>query len=336
MKYFYSQHDYEQYRPKQSWRQRLFSRYKSRAVKNIKSSPYHSRTALRNPYRKELGHFTGFKYIIIILLLLFWVGLLIYLPNFRITKITFNGLNIIKINEINGIVEKQIFARRWPIPSNNYFLINSEKIINLIENNFTVSDVKIEKKFPNNLIINIEEKISSVIYDNSQNYYLLDQTGDIVKNLKNVGANEFISSTQLVTITTTTLAANTLRTTASTTLQTHLPDYQTIKKEFGDLPLIYDGRNSTNTEGHWLSTNLINSVIEFYTQIKKQNLIIKYFYLDSPLGGVRAYINGPWDVYFTPDPNTITTQLNNLKTFIQNNKPIEYIDLRYGERIYWK
>lgn len=52
---------------------------------------------------------------------------------------------------------------------------------------YPIQKITTQKVFPNKLKIDIEEKISKVIYDNRKTYSYLDESGKVVEILRQVG-----------------------------------------------------------------------------------------------------------------------------------------------------
>jgi hypothetical protein len=128
-------------------------------------------------------------------LFLTWFGLLVYLPYFRVTKVVYYGLQMIKKDEVNDYVHSTIFKNHAFLPGNNYFFLNSDKIQAELENKFSVSSVTVTKVFPNEINIELQEKVSTMIYENDNQYFLLDQSGSIIKFLGEETPAGFSTST---------------------------------------------------------------------------------------------------------------------------------------------
>ena len=115
----------------------------------------------------------------------------------------------------------------WKIwPKNNYFLSSAGKIAELLNQKYSLNRVEARKKFPHILEVDLEEKISSVIYDNGEKYFLLDDHGTVLKILGETGSVA-PSSTPV-----TTTSSSTLLTVL--TVAIHKPDYVKIKNNFGN------------------------------------------------------------------------------------------------------
>jgi hypothetical protein len=264
-----------------------------------------------------------------------WFALMLYLPFFRINTITINGLRLINHDEIqNYINDKYIKSGYWP--KNNYFLVNPKKISADIASKYAVNKVEIKKIFSHEIQINIEEKITSIIYDNGQNYYLLDGEGTVVKVLTGERGITATSTELSTVISTTTTSTTTLTTSADT----HKPNYLKFTSEYYGLPMFYDARrlNVHENQTNVLPANLIKSIIDWKQALKNDGVgEVHYFTSNNPTAGLTAILSRPWSVMVQPT-NDMAAQLQNLKTILTNSniKPTEYIDLRFEERVFWK
>ena len=118
----------------------------------------------------------------------------------------------------------------------------------------------------------------------------------------------------------------------------HTPNYVKIKNDFGQLPLLYDLRIDLNHSENQivLPAVLVKSVIDVVKEVEKQGMGgIKYCTVENPLGGVRVLTENGLDFYYDPNAD-IVAQINNLKNIIKTNHPKEYVDLLYGNRVYWR
>ena len=57
--------------------------------------------------------------------------------------------------------------------------------------------------------------------------------------------------------------------------------------------------------------------------------------IDNIGSGVTVITSNTWDVKINPE-NDIQSQLAKLKIILKENKIQLYVDLRYGERVFWK
>ncbi len=351
MRRFQSTNAFNKYRPYQNPWQRFCNFWKKRknkkipVVRIIETNKFGG-----NPYKKKEDTkrrlSIGGKIFFLCAITTAWLGLLMYLPYFQIKQIKYTGLENISKNELDSYLNDNFFKYSRVIPWKNYFLINNDKIAKKIENDFPVLKIEVKKCFPNKIEITLIEKISTLIYDNGSNYYLLDSGGNVIKFLTNVSASEFriieiaVSSTKP---TTTNFAANLASSTTSTnkivTSSYHVPDYQKIQKQFGKYPLLYDKRNLTitgNQLNNVVPTIHVASILDWNKQLPEKGIAQPLYYVLENIGaGIEIETNKQWNIFFQPNID-LTTQLNRLRIILKDNKPWQYIDLRHGERVYWK
>ncbi|MBU0545664.1 hypothetical protein KKA13_00205, partial [Patescibacteria group bacterium] len=63
--------------------------------------------------------------------------------------------------------------------------------------------------------------------------------------------------------------------------------------------------------------------------------MVKYMTTEHPLSGITVYTSAPWVIYVQP-LDDFERQMANLKAVLKTNVPSEYVDLRFGDRVYWK
>jgi len=334
VKRFHTQHAHKKYLPKKSRWKMFCSWWKKRkrnndiyvvkdSTKSFKSNPFNK----EKPKKKSLS--LKVKLIIFLILLIIWAGLMIYIPFFRITNIEIKGLENIKSSEmithINSFLKKGFI-----LPKSNYFLVDTNNISQNLLKEFPIREVHVLKTFPNRIDIEVKEKISSLIYNNESQYYLMDNNGSLIKHLTDVSKDEFFVITLPTSTTSTTNIAPT------TTI--HIPNYKQIKKEFGTYPILYDKRKKeiklkTN---NLIPIEYINNIVKFNEEFKKWGRgDIKYYIIENIGSGVEVITTNTWDVKINPE-NDIQTQLNNLKIVLKENKVQLYIDLRFNDRVFWR
>ncbi len=284
-----------------------------------------------------------------------------YLPQFTINKTVYIGLDFIKKSDIDSYVRGNFLTRRWWWPRDNYFLLNAKKIEKGLLKNYSLNAATVKKIFPRELRIDVEEKITTIIYDNGFQYFLLDNEGRAIKYLAEAinpeqntapdlameepllimpsflspttSADSSVSSTPSVTTTSRAARDNII------TGKTHRPEYRKLRKDFGDYLIVYDARNRPVAEGQTdiLSREFIRAVIDWSDLLDKEGIgdDVRYMLMDHPMAGVVVYTEQPWLIYFQP-ASDLSAQMMNLKAISQRNKLIEYIDLRFGDRVFWK
>ncbi|MCX6782180.1 MAG: FtsQ-type POTRA domain-containing protein [Candidatus Magasanikbacteria bacterium] len=274
-------------------------------------------------------------------LIVAWLILMIYLPYFRINKINFEGLKIIDRSEIENYINRS-YLQGGIIPHNNYFLISTKDITRDIQSKYAVDSVTVKKYFPGLINIQIEEKITTIIYDNGSSYSLLDKDGTVIKILEQYRETTFATTTASTTISenVSTSSYMTDEIASSTRTETHKPDFQKLSGNYPGTPILLDDRNKQVFEKKVIifAPNFINSIIDWQKALRSEGIgDMRYFQTDNPSAGVKAYLNKNWYLLIQPT-NPMSNQIVNLKTIISNRdiSPVEYIDLRFGERVFWK
>ncbi len=340
-RFFYSASNLQNSRTPDSWWRRW---RKKKERRRSLSRPDTNLVEVRNPFKKkeeEKPHSIKWGLISIVLIFFIWLGAMFYLPYFKITRVEFEGLNIIKKEELNDFVNNNFLNtnKKW-WPRNNYFIVNTTKIGKEIKNNFAVEEIAVVKYFPDLIKITIKEKMTSIIYDNGYEYVLLDENGNFVKKLKVVSDNEFV--VEDFTSAPTSTATNTIKTkkiapTPTTTIlvKLHIPDYKSIKKELGSFPLIYDQRIGRENKNN-LEKEVVVVVLAWQKLLNNGKVgELQYFVLDNLAAGLKVKTSKPWDILININGNH-EGAFSNLEAIIKDNNPNEYVDLRYGERVYWK
>lgn len=275
------------------------------------------------------------------ILTIIWLGLMLFLPHFQIIELKIIGLKTINQNEAESFVQQGwLEGRRWLIfPANNYFIVNADEIHRQMTEKYLFESLTVEKIFPRLLQITAEEKISQVIYGDGNGYFLLDRQGTALNQLFPPTTESLAafatSSDEILMTTETTEATSTVSTSTAPTLSA--ADWQWLKNQLPGLPIILDARRPTIQikQSSVLSPAIIAAAIDWQAAMEKQGIgRIKHFEIGNPAAGFKIFTDRGW--YLLAKPAEVENQMNNLKIILRENKPSAYIDLRYGERVFWK
>lgn len=172
------------------------------------------------------------------------------------------------------------------------------------------------KKYFDTIKINIKEAVSSVVWLNGNKAYYLDLQGEIISpvNLSNLDKIDDKENTVEV-----------LR-----------------NKAFElNLPVIINQNNITARVGEQIiSADIIDYIIKLNTLLDKAGIAISYYQLnpqDNKEITVKALVG--YLIYFSRGLD-VANQVNNLKVFLEekvsDQHKIEYIDMRLGNKIFYK
>lgn len=264
----------------------------------------------------------------IILLLIFVAalfGFIVFHPFFSIKQFNISGLNRINRTQFESSVETIINCKKfWLFPCANYIFVDVNEIATILNEKYSLDSVLVKKEFPDSLTVTLEEKISTIIYDDTKNYRFVDLKGDFVETLYMISSDEWQEE----------IIDN-----VSTTV--HYPNNKRLINEFGDYPIIYD-RQDYILEVSGLSAQpiFVQNVIDWYNFLnKKLNLSFAYLEITSAVGDARIFTKKGWLIYiklgerFGEQSDQLAYLLNNK---ISNDANIEYIELRFPDRVYWK
>ncbi len=173
--------------------------YSYQGRKHIKRD-YYNKT-FKNPYfNKEtpLGKKFNTKLYIQVLTVLFLVYIIIYSDLFKVQNIEIVGNDLIPAEEIKNIAEQEVY--RWKLflfPGRNLIFVNSKKIEKKLSEKYSFEELKINKGWQK-LTINIKEKPANIIINNSKNYFFVDASGVVIKELSVEETNNYLNKFPMV------------------------------------------------------------------------------------------------------------------------------------------
>lgn len=327
MRYFHSNKNFNQYKPHESFWQRFKKRRQKKTVKS--EAPIN---ALKNPYKREVEPRLAKNKVIFstfLILIISWIGLMLTLPYFKITNISIAGNKITSAQEVKDFINQSKYLQPGIIGHNNYFLFNYKDLANDIKTKFLYDDVQVIKTFPNTINVNLTEKTAQIIYDNNNTYNLLDIDGKVVKTISippQTLSDQQASFSPPTSSTSTVVVPN-----------YHTTDYQNLQAQYGKMPIIVDKRSVTSKKTDYLlSAKIIKTALDWTKQLKQQGIgDVAFFALGDNETNLKITLGKPWYLLINTELD-YQTQIKNLKIITTNNNPAEYIDLRFGERVYWK
>ncbi len=265
-------------------------------------SQHHSHEGIKHT---SSGCFKGKKnsnpklYFILFIIIILGVilGIFFFSPFFKIKKITLSGTSSV---ELLNQVEKKAFQF---INENNYkyaLFLNDKKLSAYLMGSASLDTVSIKKQLPNKIVITIAPKIPVCLWQEGASYYLINNFG--------------VPETPI--------------------LLSQVP---------WDLPIV-SAATTTQVILHQplLNEYIVNFIKNFFKEYKKSNPnteISKYIIPNLNGGEVRAFTKSGWYFILNIDngiDTTITTIKNIMENKFKDTSPKEYIDLRIGDRIFYK
>jgi cell division septal protein FtsQ len=212
----------------------------------------------------------------------------------------------------------------------NYFLFNSDDIKTKIENELLVKNLEIDKQIPNKVVVNFNEIVPSYIWIQGEKFYNVDEDGMILDEIISL-QHEFVR--------------------IEDDADDESNDGFSIKKikkflQNSDadlyLPIIYDESGLMLKRREFIKNNEVFQFVSDLNSKITHNIeidIILYKINTDNFKRVEIVTESGWKIFFSTD-NDLSQQYENLYTLMQetfkNSEPSEYIDLRYGNKVYYK
>lgn len=220
---------------------------------------------------------------------------------FSIKLIDIRGAGRVSAADMEAEIWKQA-DKRWMIlgSQRNIFLFDGEELAAGLRNGYYPANLSVKKKFPATIIVNLEEKDCVVIWREGENDYCLDAAGGTI----------FSAS-------------------LSTIPETDCP----LIRNFGDI----SAPPAPKTD-----SNIISYAVKLREELKddKYGFKLEYFIVDNELNSLKVAIAKGPKIYFNTKEDA-GGQLARLvvlkeKTLKDDFMKKEYIDLRYGDKVYYK
>jgi cell division septal protein FtsQ len=236
------------------------------------------------------------------------VYFIFYSPYFSIKSINISGLERINHEEIKGMVETQMAERRFFIfKQNNIFVFDENAASKNINEKYALKVFKIDKRLPEALIISVEERSPALIWKTSEKYYIVDWDGTIIREI----TPEEVSGYQ-------------------------------ENQPGAKMALVFDDSNaSVGFKDKILSSETVLAISNLQINIPAAGLMISNFKVtDKNDSAIKCLTGEGWEIYFSVIGD-LNAQLEKLRTFLkekksEDRKSLQYVDLRFTDRIYYK
>lgn len=217
---------------------------------------------------------------------------------FQIKEFKILGAEKIKEEDLENFLEKKIKKEILIFNTKSIFLINLKDFKEEMLNIFPqIEEVSFKRKFPDIIEVIIKERKPIAFYHQKDEYFLIDRFGIIFEKI-NIEENS---------------------------------NFFTIEKE---------NQKESKLGEMVISPETIKKILEIEEGLKKLNLECKLFKIPSE-ERINAQTNKGFEIYFTLSEK-ISVQLFYLQVLLKEKiseekiEDLEYIDLRFGNRIFFK
>ncbi len=278
---------------------------------------------LRKKRKKKLWKFGGFLFVIILL-----IGLSSYLSHrieVRIKGVELSGGVLVTQDDVEDTSLKYLEGSYfWLYPKNNVFWYPHDELEQYLKETFRrIDTISIERNGLQTLVVKIKERKPFALWcDRYNSPVVASSTEEFLDTKKQKEDCYFIDQ--------------------NSTIFAKAPTFS------GDAYFKYYGLISSTTESSLIGGEFMASTTEFTDistfVLKAKELKIKPLYIEAKENGeFSMFIAGGGEIYFdTREPLSIVGQ--NLEALLRTpafasstgNLPIEHIDLRYGNKLFYK
>lgn len=265
--------------------------------------PGRTQKLVRNYYQQQSTNKTNrLKQIIFVIFLVLVLQSIFQIKLFRLTKIEINNNQELQVDEVKNFVQAQLDRGRLIMfKNNNYFLVKINRLEKDLMTNFNLDGAEVTKSFPHSIKIKLQEKISQFIWQRDDTLYLVSAKGALNRQIEALSEN-----TEKYLI---------------------LQDFRATKP-------------STEQILNDNELNLINKIADAWASAFSDNNKLTRIYLNDDLSQLNVQVKVGYVIKLDATKD-INEQLNNLKKVLAENiitdpNSVEYIDLRFGDRIFFK
>lgn len=259
-----------------------------------------------NPFFKKDQHRRSgffslkfFKFSFFVLVIgLAWV--MFFSQYFIIKNIQINGEGSHN-EEINTLAQKQLEKKLFFIfDQKNILFFDTKELKQTLDENYFFDELIVDKDYPGVISVNFKEKNYSLIWLEGEKYYFVSSNGSIIK--------EMATSTEDMVV------------------------FPIIENKANKS---IEGKTVVNKEKE------ISYAIDLFEKLKNQEgFVVSRFVIDNEINTLKVATNSKTVIYFNIEDD-IDGQIAKLTTVIKEKIKDsfgnqEYIDLRYGDRVYYK
>ncbi|MEK7072652.1 MAG: cell division protein FtsQ/DivIB [Patescibacteria group bacterium] len=255
-----------------------------------------------NPYfnsshKKEGVKGFNTKLYLKIIFVVFLIYLVVYSDLFKIKTITINGADLINKTELEQIVDEQINSWRWfMLPQKNLLFLSKKKIIQAINAKYGLAEIEIKRGWKK-ITVNIKEKVNYLIVNNNEKLFFVDKQGIVIREVPQEEANQYL----------------------------------------GEFPIL-NMTGEVNIGDSIVSSKMVDFILKLNEKIKNLGIEIND-YRSGGLNEITLITKAGWQAHFDIN-NDFDTSIENMQMVLNNKvkdtSKLEYIDLRFGDKIYYK
>lgn len=301
----------------------FFNRPKKRRnfFRKAQMAPYQARR-FRNPYFQQTSKRSKMPFAIAGIVLGLVIALTSFFftaPVFTINAVRVEGAETINPKDIRTLAEDYMNSRALLIfKKTNRFLFSEKKLKEKLEKNYSFSSLEVSRE-GHTLAIVLKEKVSSFLWETNGLSYLLDQTGQVIRLTSAEEATAITNPPLLYGVT---------------------QDGNLMPESIQILVFRDLADNSVAIGQAALSENEVKNIRSFFDAMQTSGVSIERFELNRAVGTwFKAVTRNGYDILLDPSSDVLKQAdgvLLILHDQVKDPAALEYIDVRFGDHVYYK
>ena len=284
-------------------------------------APYEARR-FKNPYFQQTSKHSKWPFAIAGISIGLVVALTSFFftaPVFTINAVRVEGAETINPKDIRTITEDYLDSRSLLIfKKNNRFLFNEEDLTEKLAKNYSFSSLKIKRE-GQTLAIVLKEKVSSFLWLSNDASYLLDNAGSVIRAISAEESTDILNPPLL----------------SGVTKDGNLMPESIKILVFKDL-----ANNPVAIGQAVLSESEVKNIRSFFDAMQTSGVSIERFELNRAVGAwFKAVTRNGYDILLDPSSDVLK-QADSVLLILREQKKdpssLEYIDVRFGDHVYYK
>lgn len=289
-----------------------------------------------NPYERTKNSIkTRFELIFLGLVVMAIFGLCFFHPYFQVKTYSFQGLERVPEQQVKEFIAQQLDGKQlFFFYKNNYFSLNLKKLQQTLNTQYSFETLTLEKRFPHLLHIEIKEKPPALIYDDGTQYTLIGEKGEKLEGLRSVQPNEWQSIMRTVTSTN---ELGEVEMKQEEVARVHRPDIKNLVVANKNYPILYNPLAANSNQPLNISEKTVQGIKKWYGfLVHEANIPVTYIQLLE--GGEEGLVKTTenWGIYIKFDNADEGFPIFQSLLPQINRSTVEYVDMRYLSRVYWK